>query len=124
MDYPLNNEELKEVEYCIMKSTNYRIPSNIGADLERNHSYAVKFLFDKGFLINKTYLRGSTTDWCKDGKLVRLACSKEEAIKELRRCNKKSKMDAKREWKIDISSAIIGGLFGIISTVISTKIIG
>ena len=36
----------------------------------------------------------------------------------------KAKANTKREWKIGISSVVIGGIFGIISSLISTNLIG
>lgn len=124
MDYPLSKKELKEIEYCIKQSTTYRISSSTGYQLNKEHYYAVEFLFQHGFLINDIQLKGGTTDWCEDGKFVRLASSQEETIKEIKRCNHKAKTQSIREWKIGISSAVIGGIFGIISSLISVNLIG
>ena len=124
MDYPLSTAEFKEIEYCVMQSSNFRIPGKIASELEYMHPHAVEFLFNYGFLVNNTPLKGGTTDWCKDGRYVKLSCSKEEAIKEIKRCNNKAKLQSRREWKIGISSAVIGGLLGVIGTLISANISG
>lgn len=49
---------------------------------------------------------------------IELMYSKESVIKEIERCNIKAKEVSWREWKIAIVSAVIGGIFGLIGSLI------
>lgn len=124
MDYPLSKKELKEIEYCIKQLTTYRISSNTEYQLNKEHHYAVEFLFQHRFLVNDIQLNGGTTDWCKDGKFVRLASSQERTIREIKRCNNKAKAITRRKWEIGIATTIIAGLFVVIGSLISANTIG
>lgn len=120
MNYPLMKKEIKDIEDYI-DSFPSAIPES---DMPYGNKVVFDFLHKNGFFKPSPNLSSLNGDYSSE--LEKWYCLENKTIilEEIRCCNKKSRSTAKREWKIGISSAIIGGLFGIISTVISTKIIG
>lgn len=126
MDYPLNKKELKEIEFCI---------ENISTDFfdistyvfEQAHHYVFEFLIRYGYL-KVTDSRGNAINepqrWITENVMASFSSPKDKLIGEIKSCNAKTKANIKREWKIGITSAVIGGIFGIFSSLISVNLIG
>lgn len=126
MDYPLNKEELKEVEFCIEKiyTDSFDLSTYM---LEQAHHYAFEFLIRYGYL-KVTDLSGKAINepqrWITESVMASFSSPKDKLIDEIKSCNAKAKANIKREWKIGISSAAIGGIFAVIGSVISSYLKG
>lgn len=118
MDYPLSRSELQAItsfiEHC---------KENISASKENR--FIIEFLYAHRYLIPGSYTKGLKVNFLiRETDEFILAGEKDMVIAEIKSCNVKAKANTKREWKIGISSAVIGGIFGIISSLISVNLIG
>lgn len=118
MDYPLSRSELQAITSFIEHCN-----ENISASKENR--FIVEFLFSHRYLMPGAYTKGLKVNFFAEGTDgFILAGEKDMIIAEIKSCNAKAKANTKREWKIGISSAVIGGIFGIISALISVNLIG
>ena len=121
MDYPLSKDEIKRIEECLKTLCNdwrkclYEIPVK--------DYFTLEFLRNKGF-IRITTSAGYPTQTFEEANRIYLSASEEAIMHEINSINQKVKDVDKKEWRIGISSAVIGGLLGVIGTLISTALIG
>ena len=119
MDYPLMKREIKEIKEYIDS-----FPISISeSDMPYGNKIVFDFLHKNGFFTPGPNLSSWPSFSSKSEKWYCLE-NKAVILKEIQRCTKKAKSSSKREWKIGISSAVIGGIFGIISSLISVNLIG
>lgn len=118
MDYPLSKSEMQAITSFIEHCN-----ENISASKENR--FIVEFLFSHRYLMPGAYTKGLKVNFFAEGTDgFILAGEKDMVIAEIKSCNEKAKANIKREWKIGISSAAIGGIFAVIGSVISSYLKG
>ena len=114
MDYPLSKSEMQAITSFIEHCN-----ENISASKENR--FIIEFLYAHRYLIPGAYTKGLKASFLVEGADgFILAGEKDMVIAEIKSCNEKAKANTKREWKIGISSAIIGGIFAVIGSLISS----
>ena len=114
MDYPLSKKELDEIK------ENISLLDCSVYDMGRAHTewtspFVIDFLLKYHYAKESSAGKGVLSEWANT---IELTHSKESVIKEIERCNKKAKEASWQEWKIAIVSAVIGGIFGLIGSLI------
>lgn len=119
MDYPLNKEELKEVEFCI-EEINTDLFDLSTYMLEPAHHYVFEFLIRYDYLQVTDSNGNAITNpqrWITEKVHASFSSPKDKLIDEIRTCNDKAKAPINRNLAIGITSSIIS-LLTLIATLI------
>ena len=114
MDYPLTENELEEIEKCI-SSLDKSICDSGRLQAEFINPFCIDFLLKYQYAKDISIGTGPLSEWANT---IVLTHSADSTLKEIKMCNQKAKEANWHDWNIAIVSAVIGGIFGLIGSLI------